>query len=287
MRLAQKKLVIFVCFLCVILVIFFLYKATYQDSLRFKKVFIVVFENADAKHVLERPYFKSLTKKGAYLSQFYAETRPSQPNYIAMTAGDTYGVQDNKIHDLDVTHIADLLESKGKTWKAYNEDYPGNCFLGKKQDKYRRKHNPFISYTNISSNPSRCVQHVVDAKELWRDIKAQEIPDYSFYVPNNDNNGHDKGIAFADKWLEKTFGPLLENEQFMKDMLFVITFDESTRASPNHIYTLLLGDHIIPGKINHTRHNFYSLLRLIEEEMNLGTLHKKDATATQIIDIWR
>ena len=50
---------------------------------------------------------------------------PSQPNYWTMTAGDYFGHKSDANFDLNVTNIVDLLEAKGLTWKAYQEDYPG------------------------------------------------------------------------------------------------------------------------------------------------------------------
>lgn len=252
----------------------------------FEKVFIVVLENEGADQSLSQPFLGELAKKGAYFNEFYAVTHPSQPNYIAMTAGDTFSIFHDGNVTLDVRNILDLLEEKGKTWKVYADGFPGGCYLGSSTGKYVRKHVPFLSFKNVQTRPERCAR-IVDGTELIRDILVDEIADFSFYVPDMDHDGHDTGVRYADDWLKQTFGPLLENPNFMKGMLFIVTFDEAGWFNSNRIYTAFYGDSVIPGKISNESYDFYSLLRTIEEGLGLGSLNRKDARATPMTGIWR
>src|SRR4051812_42977157 len=102
----------------------------------FKKVFIVVLENSDYDNALKQPYLSSLAKQGVLLTNFYAVSHPSQPNYLAMVSGSTFGVQSNKNIDLPVRHIGDLLDEKKLSWKVYAEQYPSDCFKGERSGKY-------------------------------------------------------------------------------------------------------------------------------------------------------
>jgi len=110
---------------------------------------IIILENANYRDALAQPFLSNLAKRGALLSEFYAEARPSLPNYIALTAGTTAGLTSNAPVSLDLHHIGDLLEGKGKTWKVYAEAYPGHCFLGERSGTYVRKHVPFLSFENV------------------------------------------------------------------------------------------------------------------------------------------
>src|SRR5579862_2196828 len=58
----------------------------------FSKIMIVVLENTDYDDALEQPFLASLAKRGMLLTNFTAETHPSQPNYIALVSGSTYDV---------------------------------------------------------------------------------------------------------------------------------------------------------------------------------------------------
>ena len=58
----------------------------------FNKVLVIVFENSEYANTLRQPFFSSLTKEGALLTNFKAATHPSQGNYIAMIAGSTFNI---------------------------------------------------------------------------------------------------------------------------------------------------------------------------------------------------
>src|SRR4051812_38970344 len=105
-------------FFLTMLLSFFTTLPAQATSASFKKVMVVIFENADYQDALKQPYFSELAKQGALFTNFIAETHPSQPNYLALIAGDTMGVRGDGNADVDGTHIGDLLEKKGKTWKV-------------------------------------------------------------------------------------------------------------------------------------------------------------------------
>jgi hypothetical protein len=259
----------------------------YSANPTFEKVMIIVLENADYKDALKQPAFSQLAQGGALFTDFNGEIHPSQGNYIAMASGSHYGVDSDKSVDLDVRHIGDLLEAKNKSWKAYLEDYPGGCFTGKRSQNYVRKHNPFISFVNIQSDESRCKAHLVEASVLSQDVRNNKVPDYSLYVPNLKNDGHDTGVGYADRWFSRVFGPLLKDPNFMKNMLLVLTFDESEKYDGNHIFTAFYGDSVIPGSKSTARSDHYSVLRLIEDQFGLGNLGQEDRSASSIIGIWK
>ena len=106
------------------------------------------------------------------------------------------------------------------------------------------------------------------------------------YIPNLKNDGHDTGIAYADKWFRATFDKILHSPNFPKDLLVVVTFDEGT-TNVNQIYTLLYGANIKPRATSDKSYNFYSLLRTIEDELGISSLNKNDMTALKIEDVWK
>lgn len=252
----------------------------------FEKVFIVVLENATYANALAQPFLADLASRGALLANFFGETHPSQPNYIALTAGSTYGVTSNLNVSLDVGHVGDLLEAAGLSWKVYAEGYPGGCFLGASSGAYVRKHVPFLSFANVQTDPARCAR-IVNASALAGDIAGGTLPDYALYVPDLNNDGHDTSVTFADQWLATTFGPRLQDPRFTDGRLFVVTFDEAPTTGPNHVYTSLYGRGVVPGAASAIRHDHYSLLRTIEDALALPTLGQHDATASPITGVWR
>jgi hypothetical protein len=251
----------------------------------FDHAIFVLFENTNYTNALKQPFFGKLATEGAVFSNFLAATHPSQPNYIALTSGSLHGVSDNSVVDLDVRSIADLLEAKGYTWKVYAEDYPGNCFVGRENDGYARKHNPFISYLSIQKNPTRCAK-IVNADEFEQDAAAGTLPNYVFYVPNMKNSGHDTDVSYADAWYAKKFSKYVDSPSFMEKTVLISTFDESGLSPENQIYVSIVGSKVTPGSRAEPL-NLYSLLKLVEENWNLGNLGAEDAKAASIPNIWR
>jgi hypothetical protein len=253
----------------------------------FKKIFVVVLENDDYEDAYAQPFMKKLADEGALFEDFRAITHPSYPNYIAMTSGSTHGIDDNGQRTLDVSHLGDLLETKGLDWKVYAEGYPGNCDLRKSKGRYARRHVPFLSYKNVQENPERCAR-VVNAERLMADVESGRLAEYSLYIPDNFNNGHDTGMRYADRALRKTFGPLLGDARFNEGMLFVVTFDEDDGRHGNRIYTTFWGDSVVPGTRVKARYSLYDLLRTIEDAFGVGTLGRNDERARRITgDLWK
>jgi hypothetical protein len=247
-------------------------------------VMIVVLENTDDSEAVRQPFLAKLISEGALLRNYQGVAHPSQPNYIALTAGSTRGVTDDKPVTLNVPHIGDLLEAKGLTWKTYAQSYPGGCAL---QDAglYARRHVPFLNYANIQQNAQRCTDHIVDASELWADVAAGTLPNYSFYVPNDANNGHDTSPAFADRWLENEFGGLLHDPRFTTGLLFIVTYDENESWNGNRVATVLWGERVRGGSVSNVPYNHYSLLRTVEDILGTGTLGLQDQAAHPIDDV--
>ncbi len=72
----------------------------------------------------------------------------------------------------------------------------------------------------------------------------------------------------------------------MQNKILISTFDKNGSSAKNQFYTSIVSPGvnavIIPNLLN-----IYSLLGLIEENWNLGTLGINDATAAQIPNIWK
>jgi hypothetical protein len=251
----------------------------------FDHAVIVIFENTNYADVIKQPFFKQLADGGASFSNFLALAHPSQGNYIALTSGSLNGVTGDGTYNLNVQNMADLLEAKGLTWKAYVENWPGNCSTVASKGEYARKHNPFISYVNIQNSPTRCA-NIVDATQFVTDLAKGTLADYAFYVPNLLDDAHDTNVAYADNWYSTTFGPVIANPSYMNRLALISTFDESGLSAKNQIYTSVYGPTVNP-KLYPDNVNTLSLLRMIEDNWSLGNFGKSDVSAPAMPDIWK
>jgi acid phosphatase len=202
-----------------LLCIFGLVSATAKNA-AFEKLFLIIFENERTSHVLNDWYMgEELVARGRLLTNYKAVAHPSQPNYIAMIAGSTLGIRNDNFHDLNAPTIVDLLEEKGLSWKTYQEDYPGECFVGATNNRYVRKHNPFISFINISTNPDRCAQ-IVNSDQLVVDMYYNRTASFTMFVPNMDHNGHDTNYTYASQWLEGFLEDVVHHPNMQSTLVF-------------------------------------------------------------------
>jgi len=242
----------------------------------FDRVLIFMFENHAYDEVIKNPDFSKYAKKGRQFTDYYAVTHPSQPNYWCQTSGDYYSINSDKNFNLDKSNIVDLLDKKRISWKAYMEDYPGQCNAQEKVGKYYRKHNPFISYDNIRNNATRCA-HIVNSKEFDSDLVNGTLPQFMYFTPNIDNDCHDTDIPYGGRWLNNFL--TLRLPKFPKGMLTIVTWDEDDKTEGNKIDTYMLGSMITPLSSDGAFYNHFSLLRTIEDNWQLGTLNRNDAQA--------
>src|SRR5712691_5558166 len=94
----------------------------------FDQFVIVLMENHDISDIYgPAPYMTQLADQYAFSQHWASITNPSQPNYIALIGGSTFGVSGDGNHpNLNHPTIVDILENAGKTWKAIAEDAGGS-----------------------------------------------------------------------------------------------------------------------------------------------------------------
>ncbi|CAG8830301.1 36369_t:CDS:2, partial [Gigaspora margarita] len=164
----------------------------------------------------------------------------------------------------------DLLEAKGISWKAYIENYSSSCFTGATVPSgsylYAKKHDPFILMNNIKTNSARCV-NIVPSTQLDTNINNNAVPQYVYYVPNQNNDGHDTNVTFVSNWFKNWLEPKLTNPAFTTNTLILFTFDKDDGSQNNHVFTSLLGTPVISlsNHIDATTYNYYSFLATIEK----------------------
>ncbi len=263
----------------------------------FDHIVLIVLENEDYQKIVnntEMPLLNALAKKYVLLSNYFAIRHPSLPNYIALVSGDTQGIKkDCRDCFVDQPNLADLIEKSGRTWKAYQEDMPGTCFLGD-ADPYVQKHNPFIYFDSIRLDSTRCQQSIVPLTQLEKDLAANNLPDFSFIMPNMCNSAHDCPLSTADKWVANMVSILQASPSFGNNSLIVITFDEGDKDNTGsccgmgkeaggQVFTTLISPLAKGGLSDSTPYSHYGLLKTILQAWNLPGLGKTTDPATQPI----
>ena len=158
----------------------------------FDRVLIIMFENMYRSYVLQNPYMRRLAEQGLDMRNYFGVMHPSQTNYIASIAGELCNVtyDDRPPRQLRQNTLVDLLEraSPPVSWNAYMDSYqptqnpwsPG--LVPQDQFPYLIKHNPFSSFQNITSNPTRWA-NITNELQFFEDVANGTLPQYAWFTP--------------------------------------------------------------------------------------------------------
>lgn len=256
----------------------------------FDRIAIIYFENTDFDKALGDPNFAALAKQGITLTNYYATTHPSQPNYIASISGDNFGMDNDDLTQIpgNVSTVIDLLEARGISWAEYEEDMPATGYTGfaypnpvTQANMYVRKHNPAVSYI-VNQTPAR-LSKMKNTTLFYEDLKNNALPQWMFITPNMTSDGHDSSITVAGEWAHGFVQPLLNNTNFMQKTLLLITWDENeTYTDKNQVLGILLGDAVpreLVGTIDSNYYDHYSEAATVEANWGLHTLGRWDVGA--------
>jgi hypothetical protein len=252
-------------------------------------VFVIVMENKEYGEVIgssSSPFINSLARRYASATGFFGVRHPSLPNYLALTAGTTFGVNSDCTGCQQAGEsIVDQLETAGVSWKAYMGGMPSACFKGASSGQYAKKHDPFMYYDRVADNPARCAKVVPDSV-LASDVRDGRLPSFAFLSPGLCDDTHDCPQDQGDKYLSRTV-PAILAELGPRGYL-VLTWDEGASnkgccgglASGGQIATVIAGAGVkrgasLPGPYTH-----YSTLRLIED--SFGLPHLRDAARPEV-----
>jgi hypothetical protein len=251
---------------------------------RDSRVIVVLLENAEYDEVIgssSSPYVNALARRYGLMTQSFAITHPSLPNYLALTSGSTHGIDSDCTGcSVSSTNIVDQLEGAGRSWGAYLEDLPGpassRCFDGAQSRGYAKKHNPFAYYTDITRSPARC-RHLQGFGQLANDLRAGRLPQYVWISPNLCDDGHDCGEHAADTFLARSVPSLLR--ALGPRGFLVVQWDEGTSdrgccgvAAGGHVATIVAGPQVRRGARSAAPIDQYGVLGSVEEAFGLTPL---------------
>ena len=248
----------------------------------FSHVFLIVMENEESTGIMGNSaaaYINALAGGHGLATEYFAVSHPSLPNYLALTAGSTFGIaSDCTGCYVNAMNIADQVESSGRSWKAYMESMPSSCYVGDAYP-YMQKHNPFIYYNDIRTNAARCAEHVVPFTQLSTDLTNGTVPNFAWITPNMCNDMHDCSIATGDAWLANVVPGILASSAFQNGGVLFITWDEGEssagccgNAAGGQVATLVIDPNGVAGLRSTIAETHYSLLRTIEDAWGLSAL---------------
>ncbi|HEY1484859.1 MAG TPA: alkaline phosphatase family protein [Micromonosporaceae bacterium] len=229
-------------------------------------IVIVLEENKSPKLLASHaPYIAALERHGANFTDAFAETHPSQPNYLALFSGSTHGVTSDACpQTFGGGNLGAQLLSAGRTFKGYAESMPSDGYTGCTSGLlYARKHTPWVDFSTVPRSDSLRYSH-------FPQHNFAALPTVSFVTPNLCDDMHDCSVARGDAWLKANLSAYASWAKSHNSLL-IVTFDEAEGGVPNRIPLVMYGAPIVTGvyaqKVNH-----YSILRTIEDMYGLRCL---------------
>lgn len=259
----------------------------------FSHVFLVVEENHSFTEVIgnsSMPYLNGLASKYALAKQYFANAHPSIPNYLMLTTGQMETLNDNFSGTIGDDNVVRELVSVGKTWKTYQESIPSAGYLGGDAPPYVRRHNPFSLLSDVQNNPAQAA-NIVPFTQFATDLANNSLPNFSFIVPDVNNDAHDGKLATADSWLQSNMAPLIASSTFQSGGLLVILFDEGELSDFNHgggqVAAVIVSSNSKPNFQSQTLYQHQSTLRLVLEALGVKKFPGQAATAPEMAEFFK
>src|SRR5213083_2101514 len=254
------------------------------------------------------PYMASLANNYAIGSQYLGVNHFSQANYLALLGGDTFGCGNNGCPPVSNPNLVDRLEAEGLTWKGYmeNQNVASGCD-NTYHEPYTLEHNPFVGFTDILNNPTRCSNIVlanptgctVTDCSLVNDLNSASAPNFMWLTPNNCNNMHGftgicpTSIPMGDNYLKGLVPNILNSNTFttQRAALFIV-FDEGNGwcplngSSEDCVYAVWAGPLAKASYGTTNLYNHYSWTRTVEVNWNLPRLTSNDGSATPMTEFF-
>jgi|tagenome__1003787_1003787.scaffolds.fasta_scaffold20981226_6 hypothetical protein len=251
-------------------------------SVGITKVLVVIEENHSYEQMKSgMPFLSGLSDKYGYARHWKAITHPSEPNYLAIAGGSTFGIADDQAPSAHYSEIGnahsvfDQALDAGRTAATYAESMPENCHVWDYPDRavgsplYAVRHNPWVYF---QGSRAACTSHDLPLSSFRGDAVRNALPNVGFLIPNLCNDAHNCGLAAADQWLSDQLGPVLASADFRTGKLVVVvTADEDDKHSGNTVLTSVLTPRL-SGKVVDRSLTHYSLTRFIADVLGVSPL---------------
>src|SRR5215469_10146924 len=265
---------------------------------QYDHVFLIIMENENYNQVVGNqfaPILNALAKDYAVATNYTGVADPSEPNYVAMLGGDTFGISSDDPYffpgqTVNADNLMSQLEAAGKTWRGYFQNMPyagyrGYCYPDKcngipdADTLYVAKHNGIPNFSNMQT-PAE-LGKMFPLEQLSADLTAGTVPNFSYIVPNECQDMHgappwcvDSGstgsvqqsslIAQGDKFVGSVVNQITSSSMWQSgNNAIVVTFDEGNTAN-SQILTIVITSHGPRSVQDKTSFNHFSLLASIQ-----------------------
>ena len=233
------------------------------------------------------PNLNNLISNGALATNYYANTHPSIGNYFMLTTGQVLTNDDNSTQVWNVDNIARRMLAANVPFRIYAEGIPQG-YLGGNTGAYLIRHNPFALLSDIANNTAVANQTIWPFTQFATDLANGTLPEFSFIVPDVNDDAHNGTPQQADSWLEANIVTPLSNHPAFQtggDGLLIVDFDEAATSDATngggHVPAVFWGPVAKVGytQASSTLYQHQSMLRTVMDTLGLPNPPAAAATA--------
>jgi hypothetical protein len=172
---------------------------------RYDHIFVIVEENHGFADVIGNPAapnLNALAQRFGLATQYFGVSHPSEPNYVGLLGGNTFGVSSDDpyfINRVNQPSLVTQLDQAGIGWKAYlqalpHPGYTGWCYPVKcngapdNDPLYVSKHDAIQNFTP-DLNPSDWNRQV-PIEQLRDDLGSGSLPRFGYVIPDECHDQH-------------------------------------------------------------------------------------------------
>jgi len=233
------------------------------------------------------PHLNQLIGAGALATNYYADSHPSIGNYFMLTTGQLVTTDDSSTQVWNVDNIARRMLAAGVSFKVYAEGITQG-YVGGDTGLYVIRHNPFAMLSDVAGNAQVANQVIQPFSQFAADMANNALPEFSYIVPNIDDDAHSGTPQAADTWLQDNVASLLAGNANFKtggDGLLIVDFDESVDADTayggGHVAPVLWGPNVKADyrQMSTTVYQHESMLLTVMDALGLANSPGAAATA--------
>jgi acid phosphatase len=250
-------------------------------TLQSKHIVMVMEENSSYSTVVGQtsvwPNLNKLIGEGALATNYYADTHPSIGNYFMLTTGQILTNNDSSTQVQTVDNIARRMLASGVSFKIYAEGITQG-YLGGNTGLYVIRHNPFAMLSDVADSTTVANQVLCPFTQFATDVANNALPEFSFIVPDLNDDAHNGTPQQADSWLQSNVvAPLTIYPAFGVggDGILAVVFDEAadsdTKNGGGRVSPVLWGPNVKVGytQTSTTLYQHESMLRTMMEALGL------------------
>jgi acid phosphatase len=247
-----------------------------------KHVVLVMEENQSystvAGNTTAWPHLNAMIAKGALATNYYADAHSSIPNYFMLTTGQPLTFDDSSTKVWNVDNIARRMLAGNVPFKVYAEGIKQG-YLGGNTGLYVIRHNPFAMLSDIAGSQQVANAVLWPFTQFGTDVTKNALPEFSFIVPDIDDDAHTGTAQQADSWLQaNVIAALQGNAAFQPggDGILIVLFDESlitdVAHGGGHVVAAFAGPIVKSGYMqgSTTVYQHESMLRTVMEALQLA-----------------